>query len=937
MTGRRPPKILKRWLNTFMVTTPTAEPTFLDRTNLTREEARGRSGLVTVQDYDVHVDLSTALDPRATGFRTTTTVTFACAEPGADTFLDFINDGVESVTLNGRALDPAQVAGGARVRLPDLAARNEVTVVGTALYSTSGEGLHRFVDPSDGQTYLYTQYEPADARRVFAAFEQPDLKGRFTFHLTGPADWVLASNQSEVARRDAGDGLVTVDFSPTPPLSTYITTLLAGPYAVWEDRWGGHPASGAPEVPLALYCRRSLAGSLDTDRVFATTRAGLDFFHDLFGVPYPWGRYGQAFVPEYNLGAMENPGLVTLAEQYVFTSRATRAQYEGRATTIMHEMAHMWFGDLVTMRWWDDLWLKESFADYMGTLAVAEATEFTDAWTTFANRRKAWAYAQDQYPTTHPVVADIADLEAARQNFDGITYAKGASVLKQLVAFVGREAFMAASREYFARHAWGNAALEDFLAVLQEVSGRDLADWPAQWLQTAGVPELWITSGDVPVLHQRGADPATGHPVLRPHVLRVGRYELDDGRLVRTAAADVEVAPGEAGARTAVALPVTGDDGSGTVRLVLPNDEDLTYAKIRLDRDSVRAVLEHPVADSLAGATVWAALWNMTRDGLLPAADFVGACCRLSGAIEDVGLYAQVLAQAETAIRCYAPAGVRAGLRAQFGASLRRALRGTDGVGAGSDRQRAAMRVFALLARGADDAPGGQGAAGAASVDGFVAVLEAVLDGWPASAPTSTPGEAGADRDRAAVVPGLDVDAEVRWAALQALAALGRADRERLDRALAAEVTAQTTVWHRTASAAVPQARVREEAWTAVITGRTADGRVLSNDHLSAVAAGFTASRPDLAAPFSPRYWPELTGIWAGRSNGLASRTIGGLFPAAQDALPGGPDAQDDHPVVAAARTWLAEHPDAPRALRRIVIERTDDLVRSLRAQAAGQ
>ncbi|HEY4616061.1 MAG TPA: M1 family aminopeptidase, partial [Citricoccus sp.] len=309
-----------------MVTTPTTETAFLDRTNLTREEARARSALLTVHDYDVHVDLRTALDPEATGFRTTTTLTFSCSRPGTDTFLDFINGGVESVMLNGRSLAPEEVAGTARILLPGLDTHNEVRVVGTGLYSTSGEGLHRFVDPSDSRTYLYTQYEPADARRVFATFEQPDLKGRFTFHLTGPGDWVLASNQPETARRDAGGGMVTVDFAPTPPMSTYITTLLAGPYASWHGRWDGHAASGAGPVPLAVYCRQSLASFLEAERILETTRAGLDFFHDLFGVPYPWGVYGQAFVPEYNLGAMENPGLVTFTEHYVFTSRATRAQ-----------------------------------------------------------------------------------------------------------------------------------------------------------------------------------------------------------------------------------------------------------------------------------------------------------------------------------------------------------------------------------------------------------------------------------------------------------------------------------------------------------------------------------------------------------------------------------------------------------------------------------
>ncbi|MEW1980100.1 aminopeptidase N [Citricoccus sp. NPDC079358] len=915
--------------NTLDAPVADALPTFLDRTNLTRDEASARSRQVTTREYDVHIDLSTALDPPATGYRSTTTLTFSCATPGTWTFLDFINDGVESVVLNGRTLDPARVAGRARILLEDLAAENEVTVTGTALYSTSGEGMHRFVDPADRQTYLYTQYEPADARRVFANFEQPDLKARFTFHLTGPGHWVLASNQPETARQPAVvaadrvmDGvaegvasarnLVTVDFAPTPPLSTYLTTLLAGPYATWADRWTGHPASGAPEVPLALYCRASMAASLDAERLFATTRAGLDFFHDLFGVPYQWGKYGQAFVPEYNLGAMENPGLVTFTEDYVFTSQATAAQYEARATTIMHEMAHMWFGDLVTMRWWDDLWLKESFADYMGTLAVAEATEFTGAWTTFANRRKGWAYVQDQYPTTHPIVADITDLEAARQNFDGITYAKGASVLKQLVAFVGRDAFMAASREYFARHAWGNASLSDFVDALEEASGRDLEEWVDTWLHTRGVPELNVEDGH---LHHRGADPVTGAEVLRPHVLKVGRYSPDDvGRLVRTGTVDVEVRSGRAGTSTPVLLPASDD--AEAVQLVLPNDEDLTYATIRLDEASLHAVLRYPVENDLACATVWAALWNMTRDGLLPAAQFVDAVCRLSGLMSDAGLYGRVLEQALSAVSRFVPPSDRAAVRSRLGAALADALQTT---GAGGDRQRSAVRTLTRLARGAGDE-------GAAAEEHLVAVLRALVASGPEAA-----------RDHAVVAPGLDVDAEIRWAAWQGLAALGRAAPDELDAAYRADVTAANAVRHRMACAAIPEEPVRRAAWEAVMTGHTADGQTLSNDHLSATAAGFTASRPDLAAPFAARFWPQLGTVWSSRSNGLATRTIVGLFPSAQDALPGTADDQASHPVVLAAHAWLQEHPDSPRALRRIVIEEADDVLRALRAQAAGR
>ncbi|MFC7402378.1 aminopeptidase N [Citricoccus sp. GCM10030269] len=875
----------------------------LDRLNLTRAEAQARSNLLITHAYDVYVDVSEARHPSVTHYRSATTITFSCREPGTSTFLDFVNDGVESVVLNGRSLDPRRVAGRARVLLEDLEAENEVTVVGNALYSTSGEGLHRFVDPTDGQTYLYTQYEPADARRVFANFEQPDLKARFTFHLTGPKDWELASNQAESARRDGEGDLVTVDFEPTPPQSTYITTLLAGPYATWTDRWDGHVASSAPSVPLTLYCRTSMAEAMDADTVFSTTKAGLDFFHDLFGVAYPWGRYGQAFVPEYNLGAMENPGLVTFTEDYVFTSRATASQYEARATTIMHEMAHMWFGDLVTMRWWDDLWLKESFADYMGTLAVAEATAYTGAWTTFANRRKGWAYVQDQYPTTHPILADIPDLEAARQNFDGITYAKGASVLKQLAAYVGREAFTAASRQYFARHAWGNAELHDFLTVLEEASGRDLSDWAQRWLKTSGASELSVADGE---LHQQSRDPATGTEVLRPHLVRVGWYEPDDGgRLVRVRSVECEVASGPDGARTPVDLP------SSDAALILPNDEDLTYATLSLDEQSLRTILQYPIDDGLARATVWASLWTMTRQAQLPADQFVDAVCRLSGEIPDVGMYARVLDQAATAVVRYAPAGRRGELRSRLGLALREAL---QSVGPGSDRQRSAVRTSARLARGAADLGEGSDRA-----DEFVPLLEALAHEGPVAE---------------SVAPGLEVDAEIRWAARLALAALGRTTQESLDAALAEDVTARNAVWHRTASAAFPDPAVREAAWNAVMTGQTADGQVLSNDHLSATAAGFTASRQDLADPFTERFWPELEHLWASRSNGLASRTIHGLFPSAQDALEEASE-QAQHPVVEATHTWLDNHPRAPRALRRIVIEETDDLLRSLRAQSA--
>ena len=880
----------------------------LDATNVTRAEAAERSRLLTVSAYEVHVDVSGARDEAAETYPVEATLRFVCAEPGAAAHVDWIHAGVDAVVLNGRELEPADVVGDARILVPELAAENELVLRGRSRYSRSGEGLHRFTDPADDQVYLYTQYEPADARRVFPDFEQPDLKAAFTFALTGPADWVLASNRPEASRTEVRPGVVRVDFEPTLPQSTYITTLLAGPYASWEDRWDGHAGTDAPAVPLRLFTRQTMADAFDPEAVFDVTRRGLDLFHELFGVPYEWGKYDQAFVPEYNLGAMENPGLVTFTEDFVFTSRATAAQYEGRANVILHEMAHMWFGDLVTMRWWDDLWLKESFADFMGTLGVDEATDFETAWVTFASRRKAWAYVQDQMPTTHPIVADIVDLEAARQNFDGITYAKGASVLKQLAAYVGRDAFLDAARRYFRAHAWGNAELTDFMAALEAASGRDMGAWADAWLHTSGVPRLRVEAGDdgAPVLHQEGVDPVTGRPVLRPHALKVGVFTPDEAGVLRRTAQVAADVPGGADGAAVVLEGLTVPAG---VRLVLPNDEDLTYAALALDEASLQAALTHPIADPLAEAAVWAALWSMTRDGELPAARFLEAVERLSAGIETVGVHTQVLAQAAAAVSQFAAASDRPGLRARLAETLAEQVRALE---AGSDRQRTAARTWALVAR--------------ADADLARPLAAALLGGTGAGA---ADGEAGED------APGLAVDAEIRWLVLQALAATGQADEARLDAELAAGRTAQTVTWHRLATAARPEPAVKAAAWEAVMAGRTADGVELSNDLLSATAAGFAAGDVELLAEHEAGFWPRLEQVWASRSNGLASRAIGGLFPGHQDAVAGDAAAQESHPTLASAQRWLDEHPDAPGALRRLVVEHTDQLRRSLRVQAA--
>lgn len=449
--------------------------------NLTREQAVERASLITVASYQIDLDLTDSHGgPGERTFRSVTTVVFD-ALAGADTVIDIAADTVRGATLNGRDLDVSGYDESTGIELRGLADRNVVVVDADCRYSNTGEGLHRFVDPVDNETYLYSQFETADAKRMFACFDQPDLKATFDVRVTAPRHWKVISNGATVS---VTDGLHT--FATTPRMSTYLVALIAGPYAEWKDAYTDEHG----EIPLGIYCRASLAPYMDAERLFTQTKQGFGFYHKNFGLPYAFGKYDQLFVPEFNAGAMENAGAVTFLEDYVFRSKVTRASYERRAETVLHEMAHMWFGDLVTMAWWDDLWLNESFATFASVLCQSEATEFTEAWTTFATVEKSWAYRQDQLPSTHPIAADIPDLAAVEVNFDGITYAKGASVLKQLVAYVGLEHFLAGLRDYFRTHAFGNATFDDLVAALEKASGRDLSDWGQQWLKTTGLNTL---------------------------------------------------------------------------------------------------------------------------------------------------------------------------------------------------------------------------------------------------------------------------------------------------------------------------------------------------------------------------------------------------------------------------------------------------------------
>ncbi|RKN37637.1 aminopeptidase N [Streptomyces hoynatensis] len=856
--------------------------------NLTRDEARERGRLLTVHGYEVALDLRSATGPAGGDggprtFRSTTTIRFACAEEGAASFADLLAPRVHSVTLNGEELQVDKVFDGSRIALPGLRRENELVVDAACAYSHTGEGLHHFTDPEDGEVYLYTQYEPADARRVFADFEQPDLKAPYAFRITAPAHWTVLSNGRETARTPLADpAYATWEFAVTQPISTYLTCVLAGPYHHARDHYTRElPDGGTLEIPLGALCRKGLARHFDPEEIFALTKAGLDFFHDTFRYPYPFGKYDQAFVPEYNLGAMENPGLVTFREEYVFRGRTTRAAYQGRANTLLHEMAHMWFGDLVTMEWWDDLWLKESFADFMGAFAVVEATRFHEGWITFANRRKAWAYRADQLPSTHPITADIRDLQDAKLNFDGITYAKGAGVLKQLVAYVGREAFFEGARRYFARHAFGNTRLEHLLAVLQETSGRDMAEWSAAWLQTAGLntltPELaYDAEGRVRELAIRQTAPAE-HPTLRPHRVAVGLYRSagEGGPLERYLRAEADVR----GERTVVA------EFAGAERpdLVLVNDEDLTFCKTRFDPVSLGTLRGRlgDLTDPLARALCWSALWNLTRDAVLPARDFLALVRDFAGRETEIGVLQMVHAWARDALGSYtAPARRQAAggeLAAAALAELRRAA-------PGGDHQLAWARFFA----------------GCAATEADFALLQGLL--------------AGEER-----IEGLEVDQELRWLFLEPLAAAGLAGEAELAAELAGDDTASGRRHQVRCLAARPSAEVKERAWAEVV-----DSDRLSNALVEATLDGFAQrGQEHLLAPFAERYFAALERVWAERSIEIAMSVVRGLYPQ-QGA---------DRGTLDATAAWLVTHPDAPPALRRLVREAESDLARALRAQ----
>jgi aminopeptidase N len=835
---------------------------------ITRTETGERSRLLRVETCDVALDLTRG----GAVFGSVSVIGFRCAEPGASTYVDLIAKSVHEIVLNGEPVDPAAYAEG-RIALTGLAESNELRVVADCAYQSDGSGLHRSVDSADERVYTYTNFEPADARKVFANFEQPDLKTAFTFHVTAPAHWTVLSNQPAPDPEPAGEGISAWHFAATPRISTYLTAVVAGEYHLVTDT---HTTLGGQVIPLGLACRASLAAHLDAGDVFAITKQGFDFYERLFETGYPFAKYDQVFVPEF-AGAMENVACVTIGEQFLFRSKVTDLMYETRAMVILHEMAHMWFGDLVTMKWWDDLWLNESFAEYCAYLSTAEATRFTDAWTTFANLRKAVGYMQDKMPSTHPVAADVPTLTAAIGNFDGISYAKGASVLKQLVAHVGRASFFDGIQHYLAEHGWANATLADLIRAVAASSGKSLADWSRVWLETAGPntlrPEFEVDAqGAFTSFAVRQEAPAE-HPTLRPHHIAVGLYHRAGGALTRAKRVEVDVA----GART----PVPELTGAAQPDLVLLNDDDLGYALVRFDPRSLATLTEAigEFTDSLARAVCWSAVIDMVQEAELSLPAFVRLLAVGMGSEPSVSVLQSLHMLTSRLLRSMAdPAWVGEG-KQQLATAAVGLLWSAE---PGSDHQLAWAQLLAWTATTPDQ----------------LDLLAGLLDG-------------------SAEVPGLTVDTELRWALLERLATTGRAGDEQIEAELQRDATDAGRRHAAAARAAVPDAEHKEAAWTLLAEGDIGVEGVIE------VTRGFNQpEHADLLAPYAERYLATLPQIWSSRGE-FFRNVLGQLlfpYPAVSPEL------------VERLDAFLAE--DRDPGLARVVIEARDRAQRALRSRA---
>lgn len=848
---------------------------------LTRNEAQLRARLLDVHHYAVTLDLTGDDDT----FGSTTVIRFTARTAG-DTFVELKPVELRSATLDGRPLDPAALDDN-RLPLTGLTqGAHELHLDTRMRYSRTGEGLHRFTDPADGQTYVYSQMFLDDVQRVFPAFDQPDLKAVFEFTVTAPAHWTVLANgittrtgdgPGDPAGNASGDASGTStgvwQSAPTPLISTYLAAVAAGPWHSVRTEHAG--------LPFGIHCRQSLAPHMDADaeEILSITKACFDRYQEKFTEPYPFDSYDQAFVPEFNAGAMENPGLVTFRDEFIYRSAVTDTERQSRAMVIAHEMAHMWFGDLVTLAWFDDIWLNESFAEYMGYQTLTEATRFTDTWTDFGVTRKPWGYDADQRPSTHPVAPapdDVPDTASALLNFDGISYAKGASALRQLVAWLGEKDFLAGINTHFARHKFANASLADFIDSLAAHTERDVRAWADIWLRTTGIDTL------TPAIEEStdGTDGTSGWTLTvdrrgsRPHHIAVGVYDHDpaDGRILEL--------------RELLDLDVPSDEvvsvGGPRPALLVLNDADLTYAKVRLDETSVETVLRGlaGIPEALTRAVVWNSLRDMVRDGDLHPQDYLTTAEAHLPEEGDLAIVQGVLdfARTQIAVRYLAPQERTAAL-ATLTAIAHDLLRRTED-GSEPGLRLTAVRTLIDSANRPD-----------------------TIARWLAD--DTVPG-------------GPALDPELRWRILARLSVLGAVGEDDIDAALAEDPSATGQEGAARCRAALPTAEAKAAAWDRLFHDDS-----LSNYLFSATAQGFwQPEQAELLQEYVTRYYPEAVALATRRGPAIGEAAGRWAFPA--HAV--------DETNLRAGQACLAD-PDILPLLRRKLVDQLDDLARALRVR----
>ncbi|MFT4148210.1 MAG: aminopeptidase N [Micrococcaceae bacterium] len=842
--------------------------------NLTRQEAQERAEIVTkVHSYDVNLDLTQGDKT----FLSDTTVKFS-ALPGKSTFIDAITDKVHSVTLNGKELNVDKVVeDNVRILLPKLEKENELHVVGDFIYTHSGEGLHRAVDPADNEVYVYTQFEVPDSRRMYTVFEQPDLKSQFTFTAIVPDHWKVISNAPTPKAKKLGDGKAKWSFAQTQIMSSYVTALVAGPYQSTHDEL---TSSSGKTIPLSIYARKSMFGYIDTAHLFKITKQGFAFYEKNFKTPYPFESYDQVFVPDFNAGAMENAGCVTYRDDYVFRSKVSDAVLERRDLTFLHELAHMWFGDLVTMRWWNDLWLNESFAEFMSTFCSVHGTQWEEAWTTFSIMEKTWAYRQDQLSSTHPIMAEIRDLDDIQVNFDGITYAKGASVLKQLVAWVGLDEFMAGIVEYFKKHAWGNTELPDLMTELEKASSRNLDEWTKKWLETAGVNILSpvvktdgkkITSFTIEQSNEEYCE------TLRPHRIGLGFYNLKGDKVIRD-----EYFEGDVDGKS---IEIDEVVGKNRPNFILLNDKDFAYAKIFFDDESMKFIEDNiaKFEDSLARAVIWSNVWEMVRSQKFSSLKFIDMFIENISTEDQSNILMILLRQVSTAVDFYVPEDKIKETRAKVADALFKLMHDAE---PGSDAQFQFAQNFISYAES----------------DKHLAYIKDLRSG----------------KEK---LEGLNIDTDLDWSLLFALIAGGAAGEKDIVAAAEKDKTTLGNAKEAYARAAIPTAKAKKAAWKELT-----ENEDLSNTMLEYTGGGFArANDIELLKPYIDPYFEIIKDIWENRSHEIGQYIIDLGYPASAVSKE----------TLAKTDAWLKANTDAPAGLIRHIQEARDSMARALKVRQA--